>query len=252
MCDDAGRPLPEPPRPPAPREGRQHQPRPRRTSTPSSWSRSTPTTCRARSCSSGCSATWPTPRVAVVQAPQAFYNRGFGHPRAEDDPLRNEQSIFFDVICRGKDRHAAAFWCGCPSVIRREALVEVGGVATDTVVEDAHTSLRLQRAPAGAWRTTTRSWPSAWPPRRSARSSCSAAAGPAARCRCCGSSPPLFRRGLTGSQRLEYMASCLHFLEGPQRLIGLLVPPLVLADRRHPDRRRAPALPDDLRRRSSC
>ena len=86
------------------------------------------------------------PRMAIVQAPQAFYNRGFGHPRAEDDPLRNEQSIFFDVICRGKDRHGAAFWCGCPSVIRREALVEVGGVATDTVVEDAHTSLRPQRA----------------------------------------------------------------------------------------------------------
>ena len=86
------------------------------------------------------------PRVAIVQAPQAFYNRGFGHPRAEDDPLRNEQSIFFDVICRGKDRHGAAFWCGCPSVIRREALVEVGGVATATVVEDAHTSLRLNAA----------------------------------------------------------------------------------------------------------
>ena len=39
------------------------------------------------------------PKVAVVQGPQAFYNRGFGHPRAHDDPLRNEQSIFFDVIC---------------------------------------------------------------------------------------------------------------------------------------------------------
>jgi cellulose synthase/poly-beta-1,6-N-acetylglucosamine synthase-like glycosyltransferase len=59
------------------------------------------------------------PQVAVVQGPQAFYNRGFGHPRHHDDPLRNEQSVFFDVILPGKDRHAAAFWCGCPSVLRR-------------------------------------------------------------------------------------------------------------------------------------
>jgi hypothetical protein len=40
--------------------------------------------------------------------------------------------------------------------------------------------------------------------------------------------PPMFKRGLTWSQRVEYTASCLHFLEGPQRLIGLLVPPAVL------------------------
>ena len=89
------------------------------------------------------------PRSPWSRRPRHFYNRGFQHPRDDDDPLRNEQSIFFDVICRGKDRHDAAFWCGCPSIIRREALVVVGGVATDTVVEDAHTSLRLH---AAGWR----------------------------------------------------------------------------------------------------
>lgn len=168
------------------------------------------------------------PRVAVVQAPQAFYNRGFGHPRAEDDPLRNEQSIFFDVICRGKDRHAAAFWCGCPSVIRREALVEVGGVATDTVVEDAHTSLLLN---AHGWRVAYHNEVMALGLAPEEIGAFVVQRGRWAR----GSlqmlrlDPPLFKRGLTRSQRLEYMASCLHFLEGPQRLIGLMVPPIVLA-----------------------
>ena len=168
------------------------------------------------------------PRVAIVQAPQAFYNRGFGHPRAEDDPLRNEQSIFFDVICRGKDRHGAAFWCGCPSVIRREALVEVGGVATATVVEDAHTSLRLN---AAGWRVAYHNEVMALGLAPEEIGAFAVQRGRWAR----GSlqmlrlDPPLFKRGLTLAQRLEYSASCLHFLEGPQRLIGLMVPPIVLA-----------------------
>ena len=168
------------------------------------------------------------PKIAVVQAPQAFYNRGFGHPRAEDDPLRNEQSIFFDIICRGKDRHGAAFWCGCPSVIRREALVEVGGVATDTVVEDAHTTLRLN---ARGWRVAYHNEVMALGLAPEEISAFIVQRGRWAR----GSlqmlrlDTPLFKRGLTMAQRWEYMASCLHFLEGPQRLIGLMVPAIVLA-----------------------
>jgi cellulose synthase (UDP-forming) len=164
--------------------------------------------------------------VAVVQAPQAFYNRGFQHGR-DDDPLRNEQSIFFDVICRGKDRHDAAFWCGCPSVIRREALVSVGGVATDTVVEDAHTSMCLHAAgwsivfhdevmalglapeEIGAFVVQRGRW---------ARGSLQMLRH----------DPPMLKRGLSWAQRLEYSSSCMHFLEGPQRLLGLLVPPIVL------------------------
>ena len=39
----------------------------------------------------------------------------------------------------------------------------------------------------------------------------------------------MFRRGLSWAQRLEYSASCLHFFEGLQRVIGFMVPPVVLA-----------------------
>lgn len=168
------------------------------------------------------------PRVAVVQGPQAFYNRGFGHPRSLDDPLRNEQSIFFDVICRGKDRHGAAFWCGCPSVIRREALIEVGGVATATVVEDAHTSLKLN---ALGWRVAYHHEVMALGLAPEEIGAFVVQRGRWAR----GSLQmmrldfPLLKRGLTWSQRLEYSASALHFFEGPQRLIGLMVPAVVLA-----------------------
>ena len=167
-------------------------------------------------------------RVAVVQAPQSFYNRGFGHPRAHEDPLRNEQSLFFDVICRGKDRHGAAFWCGCPSILRRKAIMEVGGVATTTVVEDAHTSMGLN---ARGWRVVYHHEVMALGLAPEEISAFVVQRGRWAR----GSlqilrlDMPLLKRGLTWSQRIEYMASCLHFLEGPQRLIGFLVPPVVLA-----------------------
>jgi cellulose synthase (UDP-forming) len=166
--------------------------------------------------------------VALVQAPQHFYNRGFQHPRDHDDPLRNEQSVFFDAICRGKDRHNAAFWCGCPSVIRREALVSVGGVATETVVEDAHTSMRLHAA----------GWRSVFHPEVMALGIAPEEIGAflVQRGRWARGSlqmlrrdPPMFKRGLSWAQRLEYTASCMHFLEGPQRLLGFVIPPVVLA-----------------------
>jgi cellulose synthase (UDP-forming) len=168
------------------------------------------------------------PEVAIVQGPQAFYNRGFGHPRHHEDPLRNEQSVFFDVICPGKDRHAAAFWCGCPSVLRRAALDDVGGVATRTVVEDAHTSLVLNRR---GWRVVYHDEVMALGLAPEEIGAFVVQRGRWAR----GSIQmlrlewPMFRRGLTWGQRVEYTASCLHFFEGIQRVVGLAVPALVLA-----------------------
>jgi cellulose synthase (UDP-forming) len=168
------------------------------------------------------------PRVAVVQGPQSFFNRGFGHPRRHDDPLRNEQSIFFDVILPGKDRHAAAFWCGCPSVLRRAALIDVGGVATQTVVEDAHTSLVLNRR---GWRVVYHDEVMALGLAPEEIGAFVVQRGRWAR----GSIQmlrlewPMLRRGLSWAQRVEYSASCLHFFEGLQRVIGFMVPPLVLA-----------------------
>jgi cellulose synthase (UDP-forming) len=167
------------------------------------------------------------PTVAFVQSPQAFFNRSFQHPRDLEDPLLNEQSLFYDVICRGKDRDNACFWCGSSALVRREALLSVGGVATETVVEDTHTAMKLHQtgwtsvyhaevlavglAPeeVSAFLTQRGRW----------ASGCY---------QILGRDNPLFARGLTLRQRLHYFSSVSHYLEGPQRLIGLLVPPLVL------------------------
>lgn len=166
-------------------------------------------------------------RVAVVQAPQTFYNRGFQHSPGTADPLRHDQSVFFDAVCRGKDRHDAAFWCGCPSVLRRSALMEVGGVRTDTVVEDFHTSIHLQ---ARGWRTVYHPEIMALGLAPEEIGAYVVQRGRWARgcLEVLARDLPLRRRGLTLNQRVEYTTSCVHFLEGVQRLMLFLVPPLVL------------------------
>ncbi|HEX7291588.1 MAG TPA: glycosyltransferase [Conexibacter sp.] len=82
------------------------------------------------------------PAVGLVQSPHDFSNQDSVQHYAVG---RHEQSLFYHVICPGKDRHGAAFWCGSAAVIRREALLGIGGVATETIAEDFHTTIRMQR-----------------------------------------------------------------------------------------------------------
>jgi cellulose synthase (UDP-forming) len=167
------------------------------------------------------------PAVAFVQSPQAFFNRSFQHPRQVEDPLLNEQSLFYDVICRGKDRDNACFWCGSSALVRREALLSVGGVATDTVVEDTHTAMKLHQA---GWRSVYHSEVLAvgLAPEEVTAFLTQRGRWASGCYQILGRDNPLFARGLTVRQRLHYFSSVSHYLEGPQRLIGLLVPPLVL------------------------
>ncbi|MGB7587155.1 MAG: glycosyltransferase family 2 protein [Solirubrobacterales bacterium] len=80
--------------------------------------------------------------VALVQSPHDFFN----HDSVQHYVVgRHEQSLFYRVICPGKNRHGAAYWCGSAAVLRREALLDIGGVATETIAEDFHTTIRLQR-----------------------------------------------------------------------------------------------------------
>lgn len=87
------------------------------------------------------------PDVALVQAPQSYYNDG----AFDDDGSSGEQGLFFHVQMPAKNSaNSGAFWCGSTSLIRREALHNIGGIATDTIVEDMHTTLLLMRL---GWRS---------------------------------------------------------------------------------------------------
>jgi cellulose synthase (UDP-forming) len=81
-------------------------------------------------------------RMALVQSPHDFFN----HDSVQHYVVgRHEQSLFYRVVCPGKDRHGAAYWCGSAALIRRQALIDIGGVATETIAEDFHTTIRLLR-----------------------------------------------------------------------------------------------------------
>jgi cellulose synthase (UDP-forming) len=156
--------------------------------------------------------------VALVQTPHDFYNQdSIQHYEIG----RHEQSVFYSVICPGKDRHGAAFWCGSGAVIRRAALLDVGGVAVQTIAEDFHTTIKLHRA---GWRSRYHDEVliqglaphdlAAYLLQRDrwARGNLAVFTTPES---------PLRARELTMRQRLSYFASLSSYLAGPMRLLML-------------------------------
>jgi cellulose synthase (UDP-forming) len=87
------------------------------------------------------------PAIAFVQTPQDFYNLdSFEHQRGGDGRVFNEEAVFYRVIAPAKNRWQAPFWCGTCALVRTAALRSVGGVATESVTEDIHTTIRMFRA----------------------------------------------------------------------------------------------------------
>jgi cellulose synthase (UDP-forming) len=164
-------------------------------------------------------------RVALVQSPHDFFN----HDSVQHYVVgRHEQSLFYRVVCPGKDRHGAAYWCGSAALINRGALLSIGGVATETIAEDFHTTIRLLRH---GWRTRYHDevLVQGLAPHdldgyllqrdRWARGNLAVFTLPES---------PLRARTLTWRQRLSYLASLLAYLAPPMRLLLLLTLGLVL------------------------
>lgn len=85
------------------------------------------------------------PRVSLVQTPHWFYNPDpFERNLMTGGQVPVGNELFYKVLQKGNDFWNAAFFCGSAAVIRRQHLLEVGGIATETVTEDCHTALRLQ------------------------------------------------------------------------------------------------------------
>ncbi|QXQ05065.1 UDP-forming cellulose synthase catalytic subunit [Sphingosinicellaceae bacterium] len=85
-------------------------------------------------------------KLAVLQTPHHFYSsdpvqRNLN--RVSDMP--GEGELFYNSVQSGNDLWNATFFCGSCAIIRREALMQTNGFAGETVTEDAHTALKLQR-----------------------------------------------------------------------------------------------------------
>jgi cellulose synthase (UDP-forming) len=164
------------------------------------------------------------PRVALVQTPQDFYNvASFEHVQRRRGARFSEQDLFYRALSAGRNRWNAAFWCGTNAVLRLSALRSVGGVATDTVTEDIHTTIRLHRR---GWRTVYHNEVLA-----RGLSAGTSAQFLSQRLRWGTGAMQVLRTenpalvgGLTGVQRLSYLATLLGWFDSWRTLGYLLLP----------------------------
>ncbi|EPX80368.1 UDP-forming cellulose synthase catalytic subunit [Salipiger mucosus] len=84
------------------------------------------------------------PRLFLVQTPHFFTNRDpIERNLALPEVCPSENEMFYTEIHRGLDRLGGAFFCGSAALLRRRALDEVGGIAGETITEDAETALEI-------------------------------------------------------------------------------------------------------------
>jgi cellulose synthase (UDP-forming) len=167
-------------------------------------------------------------KLAMLQTPHHFYSPDpFERNLNQFRTIPNEGELFYGIVQDGNDFWNATFFCGSCAVLRRTALDEIGGIAVETVTEDAHTSLRMQM---NGWNTAYINIPQA--------------AGLATE-RLSGhvkqrirwargmiqimrTDNPLFVKGLRPAQRLCYFNAMSHFLYALPRLIFLTAPLIYL------------------------
>jgi cellulose synthase (UDP-forming) len=164
------------------------------------------------------------PKCAMLQTPHHFFSpdpfeRNLGTFRR----VPNEGNLFYGLIQDGNDLWNATFFCGSCAVLRRIPLEEVGGIAVETVTEDAHTALKLHR------RGYTTAYLRQVLAGGLATESLSGHIGQ--RIRWARGMAQIFRldnpltgRGLTLLQRLCYSNAMLHFFSGVPRLVFLTAP----------------------------
>ncbi|HHO70315.1 MAG TPA: glycosyltransferase, partial [Halothiobacillus sp.] len=84
------------------------------------------------------------PKLFLVQTPHYFIN-----PDPLERNLRtyermpSENEMFYNQIQHGLDFWNASFFCGSAALLRRKHLDEIGGIAGDTITEDAETAMTL-------------------------------------------------------------------------------------------------------------
>ncbi|MCP1446028.1 cellulose synthase (UDP-forming) [Pseudomonas sp. GGS8] len=164
------------------------------------------------------------PKLALLQTPHFFFS-----PDPFEKNLRtfrsvpNEGELFYGLIQDGNDLWNASFFCGSCAVIRRPPLLEIGGIAVETVTEDAHTALKLNRC---GYDTAYLAIPQA---AGLATESLSRHINQRIRwargmTQIFRTDNPLLGKGLNLGQRLCYLNAMLHFFYSLPRLVFLTAP----------------------------
>lgn len=164
------------------------------------------------------------PKLAMVQTPHHFLSPDpFERNLNTFRDVPNEGELFYGLIQDGNDLWNATFFCGSCAILRRTTLMEIGGIAVETVTEDAHTALKMQRR---GYNTAYLSLPQA---AGLATESLSAHVGQRIRwargmAQIFRIDNPLIGKGLNFGQRLCYSNAMLHFFYGFPRMVFLLAP----------------------------
>lgn len=164
------------------------------------------------------------PRLGMLQTPHHFYSPDpFERNLLQYKTIPNEGELFYGIVQDGNDFWNATFFCGSCALLRRSALDEVGGIATETVTEDAHTSLRMQKQ---GYNTAYINIPQA---AGLATETLSAHVGQRIRwargmIQILRTDNPLFAWKMTFAQRLCYFNAMAHFLYAVPRLVFLGAP----------------------------
>jgi cellulose synthase (UDP-forming) len=162
--------------------------------------------------------------LAMLQTPHVFFSPDpFERNLDTFHRMPNEGELFYGIVQDGNDLWNAAFFCGSCAIIKRAPLLEVGGIAVETVTEDAHTALKLSRL---GYSTAYLEVPQA---AGLATESLSGHVGQRIRwargmAQIARTDNPLFGKGLGFGQRLCYLNAMLHFFYGLPRLVFLTAP----------------------------
>ncbi len=159
-------------------------------------------------------------KVAFVQTPQYYKNSSENFITKTS---WEQQELFFDPICQGKDGMDSMFMCGTNMLIRRTAILEAGGMCETNIAEDFLTSLFIHE----------KGWKSIYVPQilaeglapidflsyykqqfRWARGSLEVIF----------KYNPLLRKGLNWGQKIQYLSSASYYLSGIIVWINILLP----------------------------
>jgi len=163
-------------------------------------------------------------RVGFVQTPQYYKNFAANYLTSGS---WEQQELFFGAICKGKNRLNATTMCGTNMVVRRNALIQAGGMCTESIAEDFVTGMFMHE----------RGW-------RSVYHAEVLAEGLAAEDFLSYSKQqfrwargaldvifrynPLFRPGLSWAQAVQYLASASFYFSGLVVAIDLMLPVIFL------------------------
>lgn len=94
-------------------------------------------------------------QIGFIQTPQRFYNPDLFHYNLySEGHIPNEQDFFSREVNVANNAHNASVYTGSNTVLRRQAILEVGGFPTNTITEDFQLGVSIQEKGYRCYATT--------------------------------------------------------------------------------------------------